>query len=439
MATNLTSIAERLASLPVEERLAAISELSEDEAQTILYTWRVWARPDQLEPKEEYDVWLLLGGRGSGKTRTGAETVRSWIEDRGLSRLAFVAETKADTRDVMVEGESGLLAISPPWNYPNYEPSKRLVTWPNGAEALLFSGDDPDQLRGPQFEAAWVDELAKFRYAQQTWDNLELSVRLGFHPRKLVTTTPRNIQVIKDLVVDPYCITTKSTTFDNIPNLAAPFIRRVIGRFKGTRMGRQELYAHILEDVEGAIFTHARNEEHRVLTPPPFERVVVAVDPAVGKGDDVDEVGISVCGKGVDGHGYTLADLSGDYASNPAKWGKLAVDAYHEFKASKLVAEVNQGGVLVEQVCRSVDDSINYDGIHASERKEARAEPVAGLDEQGKIHHVGGFAKLEDQQTSMTARGFKGTGSPDRLDAWVYAMTELMFGASPWRVSKVSL
>lgn len=327
----------------------------------------------------------------------------------------------------MIEGESGLLAICPPWNMPKYEPSKRRVTWPNGAIATSYSADEPDRLRGPQHDAAWCDELAAWRYAE-AWDNLQLGLRLGDDPRAVVTTTPKRVKLYRDLLAKPTTVVTRGTTYENIQNLAAAFAEQIITQYEGTRLGRQEIYADLLEDSEGALWSRAKLEELRVREAPQFVRVVVAIDPAITSGEESNETGIIVAGLGYNGHGYIIEDQT--CRTSPDGWGRRAVDAYHRHQADRIVAEVNQGGDMVEHVIRTVDATVSYRKVHATRGKYTRAEPIAALYEQGRVHHVGYFAHLEDQMCSWEP----GDESPDRLDAAVWALTELMLGSGGVRI-----
>ncbi len=433
------SLAESLASLPASERQTLIAELTEAEAQALLYDWRFWARPKQLAPPTsgpgaDWTTWLVLAGRGFGKTRCGAEWLRAQVcgvtpLSRGHARrVALVAETAADPRDVMVEGESGLLAVHPPEFRPLYQPSKRRLVWPNGARATLYNAVEPDQLRGPQHDLAWADELAKWRYAEATWDQLQFGLRQGPRPRQCVTTTPRPIKTLKSIIEDPDTVITRGTSTENLANLAPAFIKRIIKRYEGTRLGRQELNGELLEDIPGALWTRARLDELRVAKAPELARIVVAVDPAAGSAEANDQTGIVVAGLSPDGHGYVLEDLS--LRGSPDAWGRAAVAAYRRWQADRLVAEVNHGGEMVEHVIRTVDAAVSYKALRASRGKVARAEPVAALDEQGQVHHVGAFAELEDQMCAMTADFDRSSAgfSPDRVDARVWALTELMLG-----------
>ena len=325
----------------------------------------------------------------------------------------------------MVEGESGLLAIAPPWDRPDYEPSKRRLTWENGAIATTYSADEPERLRGPQHDLAWCDELAAWRYPE-AWDMLMFGLRLGDDPRAVVTTTPRPSRLIKALVADPRVVVTRGTTYENAENLAPAFLEQIIRRYEGTRLGRQELDAEILEDVPGALWSRLEIEAARVSVLPELTRVVVAIDPAAGSGEHADETGIVVAGRDAVGQGYLLADLSGHYT--PPEWARAAIAAYRAHAADRIVAEVNNGGDMVEATLRVVDASVPFSAVHASRGKVARAEPVAALYEQGRVRHLGAFPVLEDQMCAFAhdfdraAAGY----SPDRVDALVWALTELL-------------
>ena len=389
----------------------------------MLYDWRVWAREAQLPPEWlKWRVCIMLGGRGSGKTRAGAEWVRMMVETGKATRISLVAPTAQDGRDVMVEGESGLLAVCPPWNRPDYEPSKRRVTWKNGAVATLFSADEPARLRGPQADAAWCDELAFWRYPE-AWDNLLLGLRLGEDPRCVVTTTPRPAPLIKDLLKRDSTHVMRSTTFDNEANLASEFIEDIIDRYEGTRLGRQELYAELLTDTEGALWTRDIIENFRVAQAPPLKRIVVAVDPAASSGEHSNHTGIVVAGISQSGECFVLEDAT--VKATPAQWAERAVRCFYEHKADRIVAESNQGGEMVRHTIATVNARVPVRLVHATRGKFTRAEPVAALYEQGKVHHVGGFAKLEDQLCTWTIDD----PSPDRLDALVWAVSELMLNA----------
>lgn len=404
--------------------------MSKAEAERLLYDWRFWARPNQLAPSSDWRVWLILAGRGFGKTRTGAEWVKGKVESGGVGRVALVAETAADARDVMVEGESGILATSPKLFRPKYESSKRRLTWPNGATATTYSAEDPEQLRGPQHGAAWCDELAKWRYARETWDNLMLGLRLGEKPQSVVTTTPRPIPLLREMLTDATVAVTRGSTFENLLNLAPSFRHDVVSRYEGTRLGRQELYAEVLDDVPGALWTRDVLERFRVRSAPPLTRVAVAIDPAVTSGEHADETGMIVGGVDKFQQGYVLADLS--CRASPDQWARRALLAFDQYEADLILAEVNNGGELVESVLRAAALAMKrpmppFKAVHASRGKRTRAEPISLFYEQGRCHHVGLLPLLEDQMCVFVPD--ETDGSPDRVDALVWLFTELMLGA----------
>lgn len=392
---------------------------------TIRRDWGLWARDSQLPPEGDWRVWLLLAGRGFGKTRSGAEFVRAQVAARKARHVALVAPTAADARDVMVEGESGLLAISPRRERPRYEPSKRRLTWPNGAVATTYSADEPERLRGPQHDFAWCDELAAWRYPE-AWDMLMFGLRLGADPRVVATTTPRPTRLIKTLIADPKVTVTRGSTYENKDNLAPAFLDAIVRRYEGTRLGRQELDAELLEDAPGALWSRAAIEAARVTGVPALSRVVVAIDPAAGSGEHSDETGIVVAGRDAGGHGYVLADLSGRYA--PTEWAKAAIAAHRAHDADRIVAEVNNGGEMVEATLRMIDPAVPFRAVRASRGKVARAEPVAALYEQGRVHHQGAFPRLEDQMCGFVHDFDRATAgySPDRVDALVWALSDLL-------------
>ncbi|HEY1749584.1 MAG TPA: terminase family protein [Xanthobacteraceae bacterium] len=389
--------------------------------------WRSIARPNQLPPEWAWRIWLLLAGRGFGKTRAGAEWVCARAATGSARRIALVAATAADVRDVVVEGESGILAVSPRWCRPVYEPSRRRISWPNGCIATTFSADEPERLRGPQFDCAWCDEIGAWRYSE-AWDMLMLGLRLGTNPQCVVTSTPRPIKLIRDLLAreGKDVAVSRGTTYENAANLADAFLAQIVRRYEGTRLGRQELNAELLDDVPGALWDRDRIEASRVERPPALRRIVVAIDPAVTSGEDADETGIVVAGMGADGHGYVLEDLSGRYA--PIEWARIAVAAYRRHRADRIIAETNNGGEMVEATVRMVDPNVAFKAVHASRGKFTRAEPVSALYEQGRVHHVGGLSCLEDQMCSFTPDldRDRAKSSPDRVDALVWAFTELM-------------
>jgi phage terminase large subunit-like protein len=420
MAPSLLSPASQLALLPPDAREAFFAECTPEELAALEYDWTgFWARPNQLPPPGQWKVWLILAGRGFGKSRTGAEQVLAWAKT-SKRRIALVAETAADARDVMVEGESGILACAPPWCQPKYEPSKRRLTWPNGTLATTYSGDAPEQLRGPQHHYAWCDEVAKWKYVGESWDNLELGLRLGEHPQIVATTTPRPIPLLRQLLADPGTVVTRGSTYENTVNLAATFKARILSRYEGTRLGRQELHAEILEDTPGALWTRQLLETTRVRVVPALKRILLGLDPG---GD----AGIVAVGLGEDGHGYVLDDLS--MSGSPAAWAGQAIAGYHKLQANAIIAERNHGGEMVETTLHTQDPTAAVQTVWASQGKYARAEPVSALYEQHKVHHVGMFGALEDELTNWVPGA--GMPSPNRLDALVWAVTALMLGPGP--------
>lgn len=376
------------------------------------------ARDKQMLPDGVWSTWMILAGRGFGKTRTGAETIRYWVETGQGKRIALVARTAADVRDVMVEGESGLLAICPPWNKPVYEPSKRRLRWPNGAIATTYSGDKPDQLRGPQHDKAWCDEIAAWRYPD-SWDQLQFGMRLGDNPQVVVTTTPRPIKIVREILADTTTISTRGSTYENSANLAPSALARLKAKYENTRLGQQELYAVLLDDNPYALWKRSNIDATRVIKSPDLKRVIVAIDPAVSTNEDSDETGIVVVGQSSDGQCYVLDDMT--LSASPDQWAKQAISAYHKYKADRIIAEVNNGGDMVEYTIRTVDALIPFKQVRASRGKQTRAEPIAALYEQSKVHHVGMFAELEDQMCQW----MPGDKSPDRMDALVWAISEL--------------
>ena len=410
--------------LTTKQKIRHLKRLTDEEALVLYYDWQFWAREKQLPPPGDWFCWLLRSGRGFGKTRTGAE----WVNDRarqGYKQIALIGQTKADVRDTMIElGESSIVKCSPPWFMPTYEPSKRRVTWPNGAVAVAFSGDEPDQLRGPEHDTVWMDELAKCKYPQQTWDMMEFGLRVGPDPRVCVTTTPRPIPIIKQLIADPDTVDMTGSSYENAENLSPSYKRRILQRYEGTHLGRQEIHGEILDDVEGALWKRPLLEATRVTEHPDLVRIAVGVDPQTKKGSS-GATGIVVVGLAPfqdQWHGYTLDDQTID--GSPSEWGTQAVAAYHRWKADVIVGEVNNGGDMVEHVIRTVKGgaNVNYKSIWASRGKYTRAEPVASLYEQKRAHQVGFFADLEDELCNWVP----GEDSPNRLDAMVWGYHELM-------------
>ena len=412
-----------------------LSGLSDNALAALPWLFEFWALPHQLPPEGDWKSWVIMGGRGAGKTRAGSEWVRARVEGATpdapgrARRVALVAETFDQGREVMVFGDSGILACSPPDRRPVWEAGRRRLVWANGAVAQVFSAHEPEALRGPQFDAAWVDELAKWKKAEETWDMLQFALRLGEHPQQVVTTTPRNVGVLKAILRNPSTVTTHAPTDANRAYLAESFLAEVEARYAGTRLGRQELEGVLLEDVEGALWTTAALEGCRVEAPPALDRVVVAVDPSVTAGKASDECGIVVAGvvqrgEPQDWRAFVLEDAT--IRGGPSDWARAALAAMERHGAERLVAEVNQGGDLVESVIRQIDPLVPFRALRAGRGKGLRAEPVAALYEQGRVRHLRGLGALEDQMCRMTVAGYQGRGSPDRLDALVWAIHELM-------------
>ena len=405
------------------------------------YLFEFWAHPHQLPPGGEWRSWVVLGGRGAGKTRAGSEWVRAQVEgakplDKGVCRrLALIGETYDQVREVMIYGDSGIMNCSPPDRKPKYVATRRTLVWPNGAEAMVFSAQDPEALRGPQFDGAWADELAKWKKGQDVWDMLQFGLRLGEAPRVCVTTTPRNVLVLKQLLELPSTVSTHAPTEANRAHLAATFLAEVRARYEGQSLGLQELDGVLLDQVDGALWTRGMLDGARAGRMPEMDRVVVAVDPPSGSGARADACGIIVAGL-VDSddprerRAYVMEDASVQ-GQSPTGWATAAIEAAARWRADRVVAEVNQGGAMVETTLRQIDPYVPYKAVHASQGKSLRAEPVAALYEQGRVKHSVGLAELEAQMCMMTPEGYLGSGSPDRVDALVWAVAELMLGVRP--------
>lgn len=375
-------------------------------------------------PPGDWRVWLILAGRGFGKTRTGAETVREWVKRYPLVNL--MGATADDARDIMIEGESGILAICPKDERPTYVANKAQLQWPNGAKSLIFTADSPERLRGKQHMKLWADELCAWRY-QESWDQAMFGLRLGDAPQAIVTTTPKPTLLLRNLTKDPLTFVTRGSTFDNKANLADAFIGQILSKYEGTRLGRQEIDGEVLDDYAGALWSRGNLDKNRVESPPPLKRIVVAIDPAATATEESDETGLVVAGVGQDGRGYVLEDRSSRYP--PDGWAREAIALYKHWGADRIVAEVNNGGDMVEATIRMVDRTVSYKSVRASRGKAIRAEPVAALYEQDKVSHVQrGLSALEDQMCQFSADfDRKAAGySPDRVDALVWALTELM-------------
>lgn len=414
----------------------SVAQLSDEEVAVLGHEWVLWARDEQLPPTGEWTTWLILGGRGAGKTRAGAEWVRALAEaEKPVSPIALVGETINQARAVMVEGESGLLNIGPDETRPKFDRSRNLLTWPNGVTAELFSGSEPDRFRGPQFAAAWSDEIGKWPRAEAAWDMLQFALRLGDNPRQVATTTPRPTKLIKRLLVDNDSVVTRMRTDENKDNLAPNFLRQIVARYRGSVLGRQELDGELIEDLPDALWPRSVLEEARVAKPIVSGRVVVAVDPPVTGHSKSDACGIVIAGLAGE-QAVVLADRSLKPAK-PLAWAKRVVAAFEEFEADAVVAEVNQGGDLVAEMLRQIAPDLPIKSVRATRGKWVRAEPVAALYARGLVRHATGLAELEDEMCSFGPDGLSGGHSPDRVDALVWALTELMLGRSVARVRGV--
>lgn len=382
-------------------------------------TWD--ARDNQKPPSWDWNNWLILAGRGFGKTKTGAETVKMWVDTQKYKRIALIGQTIDETKSVMVEGISGIIESyqKKDENYPKFEPSKKKITWPNGAIAQLFGADKYDKLRGAQFDLAWIDEFAKFKYPQKIYEQLMFCLRVGDLPRCIITTTPRPLEIIKNIMNNKRTAVTKGTTFDNEKNLSPSFLEYIKSQYENTEIGRQELYAELLFEEKNALWKRSIIRYKKPTSE--FTRIVIGVDPAVTYNDASDETGIIIVGKCCDDTAYVLCDSSGKY--HPNAWGELIVKKFHQFNADRVIAETNQGGDLVQEMIKSFDKSIPYTSVRASRGKFTRAEPVAALYEQHKIFHINPFVELENQMCQYLPN--KTTKSPDRMDALVWAITEL--------------
>ena len=411
---------------------AALDELSEEERGRLDREWALLARDEQWTDRADWTTWLLLGGRGSGKTRAGAEYVHALVTGQAPGRtaagsVALVAETHADAREVMVEGASGLLSVARD-ERPLWSPSRRRLEWPNGAVGYTFSSEEPDALRGPQFAAAWCDELAKWTHADATWDMLQFALRLGERPCQVVTTTPRNVPLLRRLLGDERTLVSRMRTADNADALAPAFLDAIVSRYRGTRLGRQELDGELLEDRADALWSRARLDELR-CSPVDCDRIVIGVDPPVTAHASSDACGIVVAGRCGD-EAIVLADLTVSGAS-PAAWAERVARAYETFEADRVVVETNQGGDLVEEVLRTAGQTLPIRQVKATRAKQVRAEPVAALYERGLVRHAGALGALEDEMCDFGPLPKGGWGlssgrSPDRLDALVWALTDLM-------------
>jgi phage terminase large subunit-like protein len=416
-----------LLKLSPAERARLLATLSDKQCNEIFYDWSLWARDDQRPPPGDWIYWLILAGRGAGKTRAGAEAVREWAKTFAIVNL--IGATHDDVRDVMVLGESGLMAVCPRDERPRYARAAGRLAWPNGAVSLLFSAEEPDRLRGKQHEKLWLDELAAWK-KPDAFDQALLGLRLGAKPQAVVTTTPRPTKLIKQLAADPLTIVSRGSTFDNVHHLAQAFVERITARYAGRTIGRQELLAEIVEETPGALWTRALIERQRFApgaTPATYVEIVVGVDPPAKSGAKADECGIVVAARVEGGFIHVLADLSSQ-GDTPGRWAARVVSAFRRFQANRVVAEINNGGEMVEAVLRQSDANLPVRNVTATRGKYLRAEPVAAAYERGIVFHVGAFEKLEDQLCALTpdfdsrAAGF----SPDRADALVWAVADLL-------------
>ncbi|MFC7048895.1 DNA-packaging protein [Emcibacter nanhaiensis] len=427
------SLAAQVACLESNDRSRLVAALSDLDCEALLHDWQFWGRRSQMPPIGDWFCWLVMAGRGFGKTRMGVEWLRSQVEGpsplkapKGApERIALVADSFLDGVQTMVEGESGLMACCPDAFRPHFEVSKKRLVWPNGIQAFLYSSEAPDQLRGPQHALAWADEIAKWSHVEETWDNLLFGLRLGEQPRVMVTTTPRNIPLLRKLMEDEKVCVTRGNTYDNSANLPDAFLAEIRQRYEGTRIGRQELYGELLIDIEGALWSRDLLDGCRIARLPELSRIVVAVDPPVSSGPDADQCGIIVAGRDLAGQGYVLRDET-IHGVGPLDWASRAIKAYHEFNADRLVAEVNNGGDLVESLIRQIDPEVSYLPVRASRGKTIRAEPVAALYEQGRIFHHGIFPELEEEMCGFSQTEVRKGKSPDRVDALVWALTDLL-------------
>lgn len=423
------SEAEKVARLGEAERQAWFSQQSEPALRAKLDSWQFWCRPGQSLPPGDWRIWLVLAGRGFGKTRMGAEWVRMHAQADPSAHIAIVGATHTDVRAIMVEGESGLLSIAPAGEAPTYESSLRKLTWPSGATATLYSASEPESLRGPQHQLAWCDELAKWERGDATWNNLTMTLRTGAAPQVMVTTTPRPTPLIRRLLGEPGLVMTRGKSKDNRANLASAWLKSMNEIHAGSTLGRQELDGEILMDVEGALWSRQLLDACRTGSVPAMRRIVIGVDPPVTAGGDA--CGIIVAGLGEDGRAYVLDDQS-VHGQSPEGWARAVAKAARTWEADRVIAEANNGGDMVVSTLRAADVAMPVKRVHASRGKVARAEPVVTLYEAGRVRHAGAFAALEDELCGLViGGGYEGPGrSPDRADACVWALTELMLGAA---------
>lgn len=431
--------------LTVSRQIGTLDSLLDDahacEIEDLRDSWQANAREDQFPPAHAigggpWTAWIVMGGRGAGKTRTGAEWIKGLMTGdpdftvTPVERVALIGETAADVRDVMVEGVSGILAIHNARDRPTWEPSRRRLQWPNGSVAQIYSAEDPESLRGPQFECAWLDEFAKWRYAEETFDMLQFGLRLGAHPRQVITTTPRPGAFIASLLQDPRSAVSRAPTMANAANLAPDYLQKIVARYSGTRLGRQELDGELLEDNPAALWNRSALDAAREREAPGLAHIVVAIDPPASSTQRADACGIVAAGIDEAGIVHVLEDASLS-AVRPSAWARLAIALYRKWEADRLVAEVNQGGEMVAAVIREADAGVPVTMVRATRGKYLRAAPVAQLYEQGRVRHAGNFPELEDEMCAFGPDGLPGGKSPDRLDALVWAVTALALGKKP--------
>lgn len=439
------SRAEQLAVVPAEDRDAILDALTDAELDALRFDWQFWGRPDQQLPDpDEWLIMLALGGRGTGKTRFGAEAVRDLARRYPGSWGGFIAPTPKDARDLMIEGPSGILATSAPEERPTWLPSLNRLEWPNGTVATVYSAAEPEAIRGPNFHWAWCDEMGKWRFMQRAWDNLRFSLRAGARPQTIITTTPVGHPLIRKLLAGAWAGTVlrRASTYRNAANLAPTFLAELLAMYEGTRLGLQELHGEVLDEIEGALWTMlmiAADRWEPTDAEPTFSRalrrIVVGVDPSGTKRGA--EAGVIVVGLGYDGRGYVLEDVS--LRGTPEEWGQAAIDAYHRWDADRIVAEVNFGADMVRSVVMALDGSVSFKEVRASRGKAQRAEPVVALYERHRVSHVGALGLLETELTQWVPPGTLNAAgedigsnwSPGRLDAVVWALTELMLDSAP--------
>lgn len=415
-----------LAGLSPTRRDMLLEKFQDTELSQMRNDFFLSARKEQIPPLGNWFIWIIMAGRGFGKTFSGA----NWIIDEHIQgeakNSAIIAATAADMRRFCIEGPSGVMAQAPNWFYPDYQPSKSKLIWPNGTETQLYTSEKPDRLRGPNHDRAWCDELSYWRYLEDAWDNLMMALRYGQNVKAVVTMTPRPVKAVRELLKreGQDVVVTRGSTMDNKENLSDIFLKNIQDQYGGTRKGRQEIQGELLEEAEGALWSHGLLDLYRVSETPQLTKTSVAIDPSTTGGEKADEAGIMVGGKDKFGHGYLLADYS--RRASPQKWAEKAVEAYDFHEANDIVAEKNQGGEMISSMIHNINPHIKVHLVHASKGKVARAEPVSMLDEQGKLHHVGSFPALEDEMCNFVPGDIN--ESPNRVDARVWLFTHLLIG-----------